>query len=746
MFVMRNKKQLIRLSWPALLLLALLAAPSVWAEKEEVPVSFPRPAELEHDVRFWTRVYSEITTNQGFIHDDWNLAVVYETLTFRPNISSRERNNIISQVKNRYRNIMLKLAQGNHDNLSAEEQRVLALWPADTARTEFRSASRRVRFQLGQADRFKQGLVRSGRWLPHIQQTLKEHGLPAEIAALPHVESSFNPEAYSFVGAAGIWQFTRSTGRRFMHVDHVADERMDPFLSTIAAARLLKHNYSTTNSWPLAITAYNHGLSGMRRAIDHTGGTDVVKVLREYKGRSFKFASRNFYVAFLAAIEVSSNVGKYFGAVTMDPPERTALVEVPDYMPATAVSGVLGIELEQLRAMNPALRKPIWSGDKYIPRGFTLRIPANLPLDPVVALSLIDQSQRFQHQLPDQMYTVQRGDSLSGIADRFSVRLSDLVAVNNLNKRNFIRVGQQLQLPRARSGRPTPSTVPSMVASATPAALVDGRYRVRRGDTLSRIATRYGVSEDTIVALNELPNRNSLQPGQWLTVTGTPATTEKPVLLASLQNAAASASATTADTTDALLKSAEKIPIAELHAAAEGNVEEAEPTTAEEAQGIAPAQPAGAHPALSSDPSDYSVDQTDNTIEIQVMETLGHYAEWLDVRAADLRKLNRLRYGKSLVIGARLKLDFSTVTPEQFEQRRTAYHRSLQEIYFAQYRIIGTKAHTIQRGESIWKLAEKRYNVPIWLLLQYNPDLKLNKIKPGYTVSFPLIEQKTEDG
>jgi membrane-bound lytic murein transglycosylase D len=706
--------------------LGLLTLATPVAAEEEL---MPRPPELERDVRFWTRVYTEIDSNQGFIHDDWNLDVVYGTLQFKPDISRRERDRIIEKVKNEYRHTLLRLSRGEKGNLTAEEQRILALWPEGTSKEEFRNASRRLRFQLGQSDRFLEGLIRSGRWMPHILQTLKEQGLPEQLAALPHVESSFNPNAYSFVGAAGMWQFTRSTGKRFMRVDHVIDERMDPFRATVAAAQLLKHNYETTNSWPLALTAYNHGLSGMRRAIEKTGGTDVTKILREYSGRSFKFASRNFYVAFLAAVDVNRNASQYFGPVALDPPADEVLVDMPDYMPADVVARSIGIELAELRKLNPALRGPIWNGEKYIPRGFSLRMPRKPDVDYNAVIAAI--TQRFNKQLPDQLYTVQRGDSLSQIADRFSVSLSDLMAVNNMNNRHFIRVGQQLRLPRTAAGPAVP-------------ALADGRYRVRQGDSLSGIADRFGVAEEKIVALNALPNRNAIYKGQLLRIEGDvepPAT-----VVASLDNTAVGAAQAPAP--DAVLSpgSGEKIAIAEMRSVEEeGAAEEAEPSTAEEAQSIAPAQPAGQHPPLSADPSDYSVAEN-RTVEIQADETLGHYADWLQVRSDDLRKLNRLRFNKPLVIGKRLELDFSKVTPEIFEQQRIAYHRALQENYFARYLIAGTREHKIQRGESVWALAEKRYNVPIWLLLQYNPDLELNKVKPGLIVNFPLVEQKSEGG
>src|SRR5437763_250276 len=148
-----------------------------------------------------------------------------------------------------------------------------------------------VRFQLGQADRFRAGLIRSGAWETHIAQVLANLGLPAELAVLPHVESSFNPAAYSKVGAAGLWQFMRSTGRRYMRIDSAVDDRLDPFRSTEAAAQLLAYNYRVLGTWPLALTAYNHGTAGVRRAKETLGTDDIVRIVRSYNSRTFGFAS-----------------------------------------------------------------------------------------------------------------------------------------------------------------------------------------------------------------------------------------------------------------------------------------------------------------------------------------------------------------------------------------------------------------------------------------------------------------------
>ncbi len=173
-----------------------------------------------------------------------------------------------------------------------------------------------VRFQLGQSDRFRAGLQRAGLWESHIAQTLAARGLPPEIAALPHVESSFQPTAMSKAGAAGMWQFIRSTGRRYLRIDGAVDERLDPYRSTEAAAQLLSYNYRLLGSWPLAITAYNHGAEGMRRARDQLGTDDIVRIVRQYQSPTFGFASRNYYCSFLAALRLDRDPEKYFGNVT----------------------------------------------------------------------------------------------------------------------------------------------------------------------------------------------------------------------------------------------------------------------------------------------------------------------------------------------------------------------------------------------------------------------------------------------
>jgi membrane-bound lytic murein transglycosylase D len=259
-----------------------------------------RPPELERDVQFWIRVYSQIDTNAGFLHDQYNLGVLYDTLHFASNTPPSERQRLVDEARAHYAATLRQIADaGEGGTLSPEEQRVKDLWGAEGTPARLRSAVDDIRFQLGQADRFRSGLIRSGTWETHIAETLANLGLPAELAVLPHVESSFNPSAYSKVGAAGLWQFMRSTGRRYMRIDGAVDDRLDPFRSTEAAAQLLSYNYRVLGTWPLALTAYNHGTEGVRHAKETLGTDDIVKIVRSYTSRTFGFASRNFYVSFL---------------------------------------------------------------------------------------------------------------------------------------------------------------------------------------------------------------------------------------------------------------------------------------------------------------------------------------------------------------------------------------------------------------------------------------------------------------
>lgn len=694
---------------------------AVWFASAIAPVvanesgAFVRPAALERDVAFWRRVYTEVTTSGGLIHDNERLDVVYEAMNFASGTSQSTRTRRIEETKNRITATLRKLADGD-ESLSEQEQRVRDAWPADTSRRELAAAAERVRFQLGQADRFREGLVRSGTWLPGIIKTLESRGLPRELAALPHVESSFNTYAYSKVGAAGMWQFMRSTGKRFLRIDRVIDERLDPYKSTEAAASFLQQNYAILGSWPLALTAYNHGTAGMRRAKEQMGTDDIATIVRGYQSKSFGFASRNFYVAFLAALEIDTNPEKFFPGLARNPVDNSQVMMVKDYLSMPSFAKSTGVELAELKKLNPSLLPAVWSGSKRVPNGYVLRLPPHVDLAAVS--SGVPTAARFAAQTDDLTHRVERGETLSSIAVQYRVSTQQLAALNDLLRPYHLRAGQLLQLP----GGTATATVPTPAEKSV--ALAATQYVVRSGDKLSLIARRFGFSEAELVKLNDLRSADFIYPGQVLAVTRAGAAAKQEE--APVEPPAATVAA---------------VKAADARTAA---TEKAEPVTEGEAENFGPTLVPGVQAAESADPADYSV-RANQTIRIEAAETLGHYADWLEITATRLRELNKLSRNASLNLGRSLQLDFSRVSAEQFTAKRVAYHRELQETFFAQYRIAGSETHTVKAGESMWVLAQKKYNVPIWLLRQYNPDVDLAAVRPGVKLVIPRVEIASGD-
>ncbi len=618
---------------------------------------FPQPPELKPDVDFWVSIFTRYSTGEGVLHDSRNLSVVYERIDVPPKASRRERNRIVGQRRKAISAVLERLASGKRENLTAEEARILGLWPDNVSNATLRAAKGQIRFQLGLSDRFREGLERSGRWRSFVQSEMSSRGVPIDLVALPHVESSYNPDARSHVGASGIWQFTRSTGRRFMRVDHVVDERNDPFSATSAAAELLSYNYSITGNWPMAITAYNHGLAGVRRAMRKFGDTAYVDILRNYKGRTFGFASRNFYVAFLAAREADRNADKYFPGFKYEDPVAYSTTKLSGYLPVAKLSSATGISERRLARYNPSWQPTIWQGSKHIPKGQTVRLPSaslNSSLDEL--LSSAGDGIWADEQLPDMFHRVARGDTLSEIAETYKTRVSTLVALNGLGSRHRIRIGQQIRLPAAG---PAPAVV---AAEALPAPVPE---------------------------------------------------------------------------VDAEAAAVESVEVAD--------VSEPEPTvmSGETVEAVAATSAAAStQTELLSDPSDYTVAE-DSTIEVHPQETLGHYADWLGIRTQRLRDLNGMAFRTPVEVGKRIRLRFDDVDRKTFESRRIAYHRQLQDAFFREHMITGVAEHTIRRGESVWVLSLRDYDVPIWLFRQYNPGLDPKRVQPGTRIRFPVFAKQS---
>ncbi|MFK8018239.1 MAG: transglycosylase SLT domain-containing protein [Pseudomonadales bacterium] len=667
---------------------------------------FVRPPHVAEAVDFWSRVYSEIDTQSGFIHDNRNPQIVYEVMPLDHGDTPRQQQRDIDRRLKLYRGLLKDMAERPQAEYSSEQLRLENLWGEGIEPEALKGAAKRVRFQRGQSERFIEGQQRQLKYGPIVNAALKRHGVPAELAALPHVESSYNPHVKSHAGALGLWQIMPSTGRRYLKVSRSVDERLDVAKSTEAAARLLKHNYSVLGDWSLAVTAYNRGLAGVRRAIRASGTEDIGELTAHYEGRGFGFASRNFYAAFLAAHDVST--GQHKNAAPYG-----SVAQLERFLPAHLVASEFGIPLLTLKNANPGLETRYWNGEKLLPAGRPLHMPLLSEKnggDLTAALQSLEALYGEDYQRTDRYYRIQRGDKLALLARDMNVNMNELMSLNGVRSVHRIYAGQVLQLPHDTSSvlpalqmamtKPNiDAPVARMVnlAVAPPSSSELMRNLAERDVTSSMIygvLRNTGARDDVVRYAYESMRLSSPSPWDIRLAASVSAPVTIPDSLRREQSR------------DSMLA---------------GNGAE----------------------ILQADPADYLVD-SEGTIEIQVGETIGHYAHWLDVNSSQLRRSNKLRKRQHVVVGHRLQLDFSATDRATFELRRREHHESQQQQYFSSYQITGIQQHALSQGDSLWELATSEYEIPLWLLRQYNPDVDFASVLPlDARLSIPIVTAKS---
>jgi len=681
---------------------------------------FSTPVGLESKVEFWKKIYSEYSTDHYVVHDMDNLGIIYEIVYIKNSskISRRAREYRLGKVKRKYRKLLQQIARTKkHLSLKGDAKRVYNL-----VKSNFRKASSRIRVQVGQKDRFMAGIERSGKYKDQINQIFSSANLPLELTVLPHVESSFQVNAYSSAGAAGIWQFTRGTGRLFMNVGYDVDERRDPILSTIAAAKLLKLNFKTLQSWPLAITAYNHGTQGMKNAKKRYGAS-IVDVINGYRSRSFGFASKNFYAEFLAALHVVKNRSKYFPYINFDKPLSLSSIVFKDFVSISSVMSILNMTREEIAQYNPALRRPVISGQKRIPRNFIFQAPQNKLSQRRDFYQIIPASERHKNQIRSKWYTVRRGDTLSGIALRFRTSANKLYTYNNLTHRNKIYIGQVLRLPGMR-GSPYPSArMVKQFQKKYSGKLIN--YRVRHNDNLTKIANRFDTEVRELLRLNQIKYPDKIIRGQFLKVPSREKLSDNRIKIASISKTIEPNSYKS----DPKRKNLEKLATQDF------KVKLAHIKSVDKANKGRPAFRPVSFAASNNKLSSSSV----GVIVVDFDETLSHYAEWSKLPVKKILNINRMTKRTQLNIHSEIKVPFVNVKPDIFEEKRQEYHKAIQEDFFNNYKIDDLLLRKMSKGETVWEICNEIYAIPFWLLGSYNPGKDINSIPVGEPIVVPII-------
>jgi len=714
---------------------SLALCTAVQADDADTTIFFV-PDILKDNVAFWKKIYTEVGLHEGVIHDRDYPLVIYKKINL-DQLSGWACSRYTESQKSHIANCMQHLETQPESTWTDEEKAYLAIYKEYAPQVALSGAGGRVRFQLGQKERFRIGVERSMAYLDTIRSIFAEYNIPRRLAYLPHVESSFNYESYSKVGAAGVWQFMRSTGRLFLRINYLIDERRDPILSTVAAAKLLNSNYRQLGAWPLAITAYNHGVNGMKHAVSVTGSRDIGVVIRNYSSPSFQFASKNFYACFLAASDIAMHAPDYFSDLHYAKKIEFKNVKLPSFTRPSVLCKYLNISQEILRDFNPALRPVVFSQQKQLPAEYEIRVPKEIPSSSAEKqLAAIPDSLKSSEPERSGYYTVQQGDNLYGIASRFGVSISQLTEENTINRKNRIFEGQVLRLPQHAK--------PIEIAAATPVASAETSH-----------------IQDSLPVL-EKPVVTTMQPAVQTPQTAPPASsTESDGIPKKSRKQSALATQTEPVTTPSKENTSPAAPVASSATAAKvsaapvllGSLSDSLKEIALASADTAPQATQWSKPKVfpKFDVDVYNLETTLSAdgataqIRVSVDETIGHYADWLDIPTHRIRQINHMGSRSDIRINGSIKIPAEQPMLDKMVKTRLEYHMAIEEDFYGRYKVSDVKQKTVKRGENLWDLCNGQDQLPLWLFKKYNKQLDLDKIMPGAMVWIPVIEEKTEE-
>ncbi len=356
-----------------------------------------------------------------------------------------------------------------------------------------------IRYFLGAGRKhYRVWISRSGRYVPMMKKKLKAAGLPQDLIYLSMIESGFSTHAYSHASAVGLWQFISTTGRENgMRIDWWIDERRDPETATDAAIRFLSYLHRRFDHWFLAWAAYNGGPGRVSRAINAHKSHDFWELVEL---NAFPSETDNYVPKIIAAAIVGKYAERYnFTDIKMLEPLKYVSTTIGPSYSIASLAKCAKLKEEDFLQLNPQLKR--WALPPT-PAKIPIHIPEVRSFEQ--CLKKIPQKERSSYT----KHTVKKGENLSIIAKKYGVTVPQVQTTNKIKNPNSISVGTVLIIP-VDGGQPPPPT--KSKAAARPST-----HTVKKGESLSTIASKYKRSTKELMAWNNLSNPNKIYVGQKL--------------------------------------------------------------------------------------------------------------------------------------------------------------------------------------------------------------------------------------
>lgn len=363
--------------------------------------------------------------------------------------------------------------------------------------------------------------LRAARYLHYTVTEAEQRGIPTELALLPVIESSYNPFAYSHASAAGMWQFIPGTGKIFgLKQNWWFDGRRDVIESTRAAYDFLTQLHNKFGSWELALAAYNAGPGAVQRSINRNLAEGLPADFWSLRLPSETMSYVPRFLAMAQLIKSPESFGVSLRPIMDQPYFR--VVDTNGQIDLESAASLAGVSLKELYQLNPGFNR--WATDPEGPH--RLLIPASLPADFAQQIAALPTPERTAVD----NYTVKKGDTLFKVAKRFGTTPAELKRLNKL-KSNHLKNGSTLVVSQTRNGSAEYARVQAELfgksLSTASSKKVVSRYKVRRGDTLSSVARKHGLSTKQLAKLNGLRVKSHLKQGQVLKVNGKAGSTSR---------------------------------------------------------------------------------------------------------------------------------------------------------------------------------------------------------------------------